>query len=327
MFHGTIASSRACPGTHRRARRSRIDPGSARLCRWSGLARWFRAGSERCGLLGLLFRGALVLCSAGGAAQAAESGRADLVNREVLRVCSDPANMPFSNEAQQGFENKIAELVAEELKLPLEYTWFPQATGFVRQTLFAKRCDLIIGFAQGDELVLNSNHYYRSSYVLIYRPGQGLDGATTLADPRLQTRHVGVVAGTPPADIIAKLGLMQNARPYPLMVDRRFESPAERMIADIRSGAIDAGVLWGPIGGYFATRGGEKLTVTPLLKEAIGPRMAYRITFGVRNHEDDWKHKLNDIIAKRQGDIDAILLDFGIPLLDEETRPITAPRR
>ncbi len=278
-------------------------------------------------LLRWLAGGVLALGAAGGAAPAAESGRADLVNREVLRVCSDPADLPFSNEAQQGFENKIAELVAGELKLPLEYTWFPQATGFVRQTLFAKRCDLIIGFAQGDELVLNSNHYYRSSYALIYRQGQGLDGATTLADPRLKAKHIGIVAGTPPSDVIARLGLMQDARPYPLMVDRRFESPAERMIADIRSGEIDAGVLWGPIGGYFATRGGEKLTVTPLLEEAIGPRMAYRITFGVRNHEDDWKHKLNEILAKRQGDIDAILLDFGVPLLDEEMKPITAPRR
>lgn len=269
----------------------------------------------------------ILLFAAGGVSKAAETGRADLVNREVLRVCSDPANLPFSNEAGQGFENKIAELVANELKLPLEYTWFPQATGFVRQTLFAKRCDLIIGFAQGDDLVLNSNHYYRSSYVLVYRPGQGLDGVVTLADERLKDKRIGIVAGTPPGNIMAMLGLMQRARPYPLTVDRRFDSPAERMVADIRSGEIDAGILWGPIGGYFASRGGGKLTVTPLLRETMGPRMAYRITFGVRHQEDDWKRKLNEIIARRQGDIDAILLDFGVPLLDEDTAPITAPRR
>lgn len=270
---------------------------------------------------------ALLLFAAAGTSRAAETGRADLVNHEVLRVCSDPANLPFSNEAGQGFENKIAELVAADLKLPLEYTWFPQATGFVRQTLFAKRCDLIIGYAQGDDLVLNSNHYYRSSYVLVYRPGQGLDGVATLADERLKDKRIGIVAGTPPGNIMAMLGLMQRARPYPLMVDRRFDSPAERMIADIRSGEIDAGILWGPIGGYFSSRGGEKLTVTPLLKETTGPRMAYRITFGVRHQEDDWKRKLNEIIARRQGDIDAILLAFGVPLLDEDTVPITAPRR
>ncbi|WP_052514231.1 substrate-binding domain-containing protein [Bosea sp. LC85] len=268
-----------------------------------------------------------MLFAAGGGSQAAETGRADLVNHEVLRVCSDPANLPFSNEAGQGFENKIAELVADELKLPLEYTWFPQATGFVRQTLFAKRCDLIIGFAQGDDLVLNSNHYYRSSYVLVHRTGQGLDGVNTLADDRLKDRRVGIVAGTPPGNIMAMLGLMQKAKPYPLTVDRRFESPAEQMIADIRSGEIDAGILWGPIGGNFAKSGGEALTVTPLLRETVGPRMAYRITFGVRNQEDDWKRKLNEVIAKRQGDIDAVLLDFGVPLLDEETAPITSPRR
>lgn len=278
-------------------------------------------------LLSWLICGAAALFAAGGLGEAAETGRADLVNREILRVCSDPANLPFSNEAQQGFENKIAELIADELRLPLEYTWFPQAIGFVRQTLFARRCDLIIGFAQGDDLVLNSNHYYRSSYVLIHREGQGLDGATTLADDRLKAKRIGIVAGTPPGNVMAMLGLMDKAKPYPLTVDRRYESPAERMIADIRSGEIDAGVLWGPIGGYFAKRGGEALTVTPLLKETMGPRMAYRITFGVRNQEDDWKRRLNEIIAKRQGDIDAILLDFGVPLLDEETVPITSPRR
>lgn len=274
----------------------------------------------------VLVGGVIALAAAAGG-KAAETGRADLVNREILRVCSDPANLPFSNEARQGFENRIADLIADELKLPLEYTWFPQATGFVRQTLFARRCDLIIGFAQGDDLVLNTNHYYRSSYVLIHRRGQGLDDVDALADERLKAKRIGIVAGTPPGNVMAMLGLMQKAKPYPLTVDRRFESPAELMIADIRSGEIDAGILWGPIGGYFASRGGETLTVTPLLKETIGPRMAYRITFGVRNQEDDWKRRLNELIARRQGDIDAILLGFGVPLLDEETAPIIAPRR
>jgi ABC-type amino acid transport substrate-binding protein len=120
---------------------------------------------------------------------------------------------------------------------------------------------------------------------------------------------------------------MQHAKPYPLMVDRRYDSPGERMIGDIRSGDIDAGVLWGPIGGYFAGRGGEKLVLVPLLKETGEPRMAYRITFGVRNLEDEWKHQLNDIIARHQGEIDAVLLQYGVPLLDEQSNLITAPRR
>lgn len=258
---------------------------------------------------------------------AAEGQRTDLVNRTALRVCADPANMPFSNDKNEGFENKIAEIVAAELKVQVEYTWFPQATGFIRQTLFAKRCDVVIGYAQGDELVLNTNHYYRSTYALLYRAGTGLDGVVSLADPRLKDRRIGVIAGTPPGSIMAQLGLIQRAKPYPLMVDRRYDSPGERMINDIRSGDIDAGVLWGPIAGYFAAKGGDKLLVVPLLKETGTPRMAYRITFGVRNLEDDWKHQLNAVIAKRQGDIDALLLQFGVPLLDEQSNLITQPRQ
>ena len=258
---------------------------------------------------------------------AAEGQRPDLVNRTALRVCADPANMPFSNDKNEGFENKIAEIVAAELKVQVEYTWFPQATGFIRQTLFAKRCDVVIGYAQGDELVLNTNHYYRSTYALLYRAGTGLDGVVSLADPRLKDRRIGVIAGTPPGSIMAQLGLIQRAKPYPLMVDRRYDSPGERMINDIRSGDIDAGVLWGPIAGYFAAKGGDKLLVVPLLKETGTPRMAYRITFGVRNLEDDWKHQLNAVIAKRQSDIDALLLQFGVPLLDEQSNLITQPRQ
>jgi quinoprotein dehydrogenase-associated probable ABC transporter substrate-binding protein len=258
---------------------------------------------------------------------AAEGHRADLVNRTALRVCADPANMPFSNEAGEGFENKIADIVAGEFKIPVEYTWFPQATGFIRQTLFAKRCDVVIGYAQGDELVLNTNHFYRSTYALVYRPGGALDGVESLADPRLKARRIGVTAGTPPGNVMARLGLIELARPYPLMVDRRYDSPAERMIGDIRSGEIDAGVLWGPIAGYFAARGGDKLQVVPLLKETGSPRMAYRITFGVRHLEDDWKHQLNAVIARRQGDIDAVLLEFGVPLLDEQNNLIVRPSR
>lgn len=258
---------------------------------------------------------------------AAEGQRPDLVNRTALRVCADPANMPFSNDKNEGLENKIAEIVAAELKVQVEYTWFPQATGFIRQTLFAKRCDVVIGYAQGDELVLNTNHYYRSTYALLYRAGTGLDGVVSLADPRLKDRRIGVIAGTPPSSIMAQLGLIQRAKPYPLMVDRRHDSPGERMINDIRSGDIDAGVLWGPIAGYFAAKGGDKLLVVPLLKETGTPRMAYRITFGVRNLEDDWKRQLNAVIAKRQSDIDALLLQFGVPLLDEQSNLITQPRR
>jgi quinoprotein dehydrogenase-associated probable ABC transporter substrate-binding protein len=257
----------------------------------------------------------------------AQAQRVDLVNRTALRVCADPANMPFSNDKGDGFENKIAEIVAAELNIPVEYTWFPQATGFIRQTLFAKRCDVVMGYAQGDELVLNTNHYYRSAYALVHRRTGPLTGTDSLSDGLLKGRRLGIIAGTPPATVMARLGLIQDARPYPLIIDRRHDSPAERMMSDIRSGEIDGGVLWGPIAGYFAGRGGEALTVVPLLKEDGSPRMSYRITFGVRPLEDDWKRQLNGLIAKRQGDIETVLLKFGVPLLDEQSNRIVEPRR
>ena len=262
-----------------------------------------------------------------GSAMAADGKRVDLVNRKALRVCSDPSNLPFSNDKGEGFENKIAAIVADDLKVPVEYTYFPQAVGFIRRTLFAKACDVVIGYAQGDELVLNTNAYYKSIYALVYRAGQGLDGVETIEDPRLKDKVVGVVGGSPPADNVNRAGLMAKARPYRLMVDRRYDSPAEQMVSDIRKGEVDVGILWGPIAGYFAARGGEKLTVVPLLKEATGPRMSYRITFGVRQGEDDWKRQLNDIIKRRQGDIDKVLLDYGVPLVDEQDKLITAPRK
>ncbi|MFN0219305.1 MAG: substrate-binding domain-containing protein [Hyphomicrobium sp.] len=271
----------------------------------------------------------LAIAAASMAANAADAPKADLVNRQQLRVCSDPADLPFSNEKQEGFENKIADIIGDELKLPVEYTWYPKSMGFVRMTLAAKKCDLVIGWGQGDELLLNTNHFYRSVSALVFKPGTGLDGVETLADPRLKDKRIGVVAGAPAADYVAKYGLMGKAKPYKLVVDRRYESPAEEMMKDMRSGEIDAGVEWGPIAGYWAKHGGEALTVVPLLKEQGRVRLHYRITMGVRQGDDAWKRQLNQVIAKRQGDIDKVLLDFGVPLLvDDDTsmEMITAPR-
>ncbi len=280
-------------------------------------------------VVGLLALSSVALALDGrwlGAARAVEGHRSDLVNRQVLRVCSDPGNLPFSNDKKEGFENKIADILAEELNIPVEYTWFPQVTGFLRNTLFAKRCDLVIGTGQGDPSLLNTNAIYGSAYVLLYKPNNGLDGVDSLFDPRLKDKRIGVVAGTPPSNLVAKAGLMGKARPYQLVVDRRYDSPAEDMVKDIRSGEIDAGVLWGPIGGYFAGKGGEKLIVVPLTKDAQGNHMEFRITMGVRQGDDLWKRQLNDIIRKRQGDIDRVLLDYGVPLLDDDGQPLTKPR-
>lgn len=253
---------------------------------------------------------------------AASAQTADLVDRSALRVCADPANLPFSNDKGEGFENRLADLIAEKLALPVLYSWFPQATGFIRNTLGAHKCDLVMGYAQGHELVQNTNHYYRSAYTLLFRADSELAGVENLNDPRLKDKRIGIVAGTPPATIMAMNGLIGKARPFHLVVDRRFSHPAEEMVSEIVAGNIDAGILWGPIGGYYAQRSGAKILLVPLTHETKGPRMAYRITMGIRHGEPDWKDKLNELIAANQRDIDAILLDFGVPLLDEQDRLI-----
>jgi quinoprotein dehydrogenase-associated probable ABC transporter substrate-binding protein len=281
-----------------------------------------RAGATGAGRSGRWLRAAVaalgLLLPAAGTAVAQTS---DLVTRNVLRVCADPANMPFSNTAGEGFENKIADLIAAKLGVPVEYTWFPQATGFVRMTLGLNRCDVIIGFAQGDELVQNTNHYYRSTYVFVTKADGPLAGVTSLSDPLLKDKRLGVIAGTPPATVLAKNGLIGKAKGYALTVDRRFESPADEMIADIVSGKIDGGLLWGPIGGYYAKNAGVPLKVVPLPKEP-GTRMTYRITMGVRFHDQDWKRQLNRLIRDNQDEINAILAGYGVPLLDEQDNAI-----
>lgn len=263
------------------------------------------------------------------AAFAADAPKADLVNRQQLRVCADPADMPFSNDKGEGFENKIADIIAEELGVPVVYTWFPKAKGFITMTLSRKKCDLVIGWGQGDEMVLNTNAIYRSTSALIYKAGTGLDGIDTLADPRLKGKTIGVVQGSPGGNYIAKHGLMGNAHGYQMMVDRRYDNPAERMMKDILDGTTAAAVHWAPIASYWAAKTSKDLVVVPLLKESGAGKIAFRITMGVRQGDDAWKRRLNEIIAKRQGDIDKVLLSYGIPLLvDDDTKMdlLTEPR-
>jgi quinoprotein dehydrogenase-associated probable ABC transporter substrate-binding protein len=244
----------------------------------------------------------------------------ELVDPNVLRVCADPHNLPFSNEKGEGFENKLAELFAEKLHKRLAYTYFPQATGFVRMTLGSHRCDVIMGFPQGDDLVQSTNPYYRTAYALVYKPGE-LEGLDRISDERLKQKRIGIVAGTPPATYLAKESLLGKAKPYALMVDTRIDSSAEAMIKDLQSGEIDVGILWGPLAGYYARAAGLK--VVPLLKDSGGPQLSYRIAMGVRGADQNWKRQLSRLIQENQPEINKVLLSFGVPLLDEKDQPIT----
>ena len=269
--------------------------------------------------------GAILLCACAAPAVALDSGLGagvELIDPQVLRVCADPNNLPYSNQKLEGFENRLAEFLAGKLGKSVSYSYFPMVTGFVRSTLGAFKCDVILGYPQGDQLVQNTNAYYRTAYTLVYKPGHGLDGLESLADPRLKDKRIGIVAGTPPATIMARTGLLAKAKSYQLMIDTRFESTSQAMIADLKSGEIDVGALWGPIAGYYAKQSAEPLVVAPLLHEGKRAHMVFRITMGVRASDQEWKRELNRLIHDNQAEINAILLDFGVPILDEQDRLI-----
>lgn len=241
----------------------------------------------------------------------------DLVSNNALRVCADPANYPMSDKAGAGYENKLAELIAGQLELPVQYTWYPQATGFIRNTLKAKRCDIVMGYAQGHELVLNTNHYFTSAYALIVPEDGDLATVQTLGDPALDGRRVGIIAGTPPAAHMARNGLIAKAKVYNLVVDRRHESPVVDMLDDLAAGNIDAAILWGPLGGPLVKSDYPGMKVIPLVQETLPPRLFFRITMGVRQGEKVWQRKLNSLIRRNQDEINGILWQAGVPLLND----------
>jgi quinoprotein dehydrogenase-associated probable ABC transporter substrate-binding protein len=241
----------------------------------------------------------------------------DIVDRTALKVCADPSNLPFSNDKQQGFENKIADVIGTALGLKVEYTWFPQVIGFVRNTLQAHRCDLVMGTVAGDDIMQTTNPYYFTTYVMVYRSDKGLafDG---LQDPRLAGLRLGVVSATPPSDLLVRHNLMAHAKPYQLTVDTRAESPTHQMVQDVVDGTIDVGFLWGPIAGYYRKHDELPLTLVPLKDEPGAARMKYHIAMGVRGNEPDWRRRVNAVILKQQPQITTILREYGVPLLDEQ---------
>ncbi len=264
------------------------------------------------------YRFAALLCAGivcGGPPVAAQT--ADIADRSVLKVCADPNNLPFSDEKKQGFENKIAELMGAALGIKVEYTWFPQIIGFVRNTLQTYRCDLVIGTVAGDDIMQTTNPYYFTTYVMVFRSDKGL-AISGMQDPRLAGLHLGVVSATPPSDLLVRHNLMAHAKPYALTVDTRVELPTHQMIQDLMNGTIDVGFLWGPIAGYYKKHDNLPLTLVPLADEPGAARMKYHIAMGVRANEPEWRRKINAVILKQQPQITAILRDYGVPLLNEQ---------
>jgi mxaJ protein len=243
----------------------------------------------------------------------------------TLRVCADPDNMPFSNAKGEGFENKLAELIAQKLDARIAYSWFEEATGYIPNTMGREACDLVMGYAQGTGLIEDTNPYYYTSYLLLYRQDDAsLGDVESLVDPRLKGKRIGFFARTPPASILAMHGLVANAKPFEIKSEESASKAAVTMIGDIASGALDAGILWGPVGGYYAQRAGAPLKLVPLVKEKAGPRTIYGITMGVKPNEPQWKYRINKFIAANQGEITMILQSYNVPVLDDKGNMIAA---
>lgn len=266
-------------------------------------------------LLGLAAAAALLLAGGESVSGAAPAAGAAPV-RTALRVCGDPNNLPFSDKAGAGFENKIAELIGHDLALPVQYFWFPQVIGFVRRGLNGGNCDLVIGTVVGDDLMETSRPYYRTGYVLVFRRDRPVPA--DLGDPALQALHIGVISGTPPSNLLVRHGLMANAHPYPLAVDTRYEAPAHRLLLDVVHGVTDAGMVWGPFAGYYIKHDHLPLAMVRLRDEPGMPPLTYRIAMGVRRGDTEWRRRIDDLLQRDRQEIGGILRDYGVPLLDDK---------
>ncbi len=248
-----------------------------------------------------------------------------------LVVCADPNNLPFSNRAGRGFENRIVALLAKDMKAKIEYVWWAQRRGFVRNTLGAAKCDLWPGVATGVERIAATRPYYRSTYVFVTRADKPLRGLT-LDDPRLRSLSIGVQmvgndsTNTPPAHALSRRGLTQNVRGYMLYGDYNRPNPPAAIIDAVRKGDIDVGVAWGPLAGYFSRRSAVSLRiepVTPAVDAAVLP-MTFDISMGVRRDEPELQGRINGLLAMERSAIDVILQEFQVPLVPE-TASGTAP--
>jgi mxaJ protein len=248
-----------------------------------------------------------------------------------LRVCSDPNNLPFSNEQQQGFENRIAEVVARDLNAKLTYKWWAQHRGFVRNSLNAHECDLLIGVPASFERTINTIPYYRSTYVFVTRHDRHLN-IRSFDDPALKRLTIGVqmigddFTNTPPAQALTQRHMIQNVRGYSVYGDYRRPNPPARIIDAVANGDIDVAVAWGPLAGYFAQKEPVALDVTPVSPQIDLPFLpfVFDISMGVRRGDTALRERLNTVIARRKGDIDRILEQYGVPRIDA-TQESSAP--
>jgi len=247
----------------------------------------------------------------------------------VLRVCADPNNLPFSNERGEGFENKIAGLLAEDLNERLEYTWWAQRRGFFRNTLRAGACDVVLGVPSSFELAATTAPYYRSTYVFVYRKDKGIK-VHSFDDAVLHDVKVGVQlvgddgANTPPAHALTARGVIDNVRGYTLYGDYKQPNPPARIVEAVAKGEVDVAVAWGPLAGYFARRQRVPLEVVPVSPQFDLPFLpfVYDISMGVRRGDEDLLRRLDEFLVRRRPEIERILDDYGVPRASTESRSV-----
>lgn len=238
----------------------------------------------------------------------------------VLTVCADPNNMPFSNRAQQGFENRIAALIARDLGVGINYVWWAQRRGYVRNTLGSDACDLWPGVAKGVDMVTTTIPYYRSTYVFVTRADRPLAGLS-FDDPRLRSLRIGVqmvgndAMNTPPTHALAIRGITGNVRGYMLYGNYVEPNPPAKIVVGVADGDIDVAIAWGPMAGYFAKTSRVRLRVEPVspaVEDGQWP-MTYAIAMGVRKGQPQFKAKIEDILEKEKPAIARILNEYGVP--------------
>jgi mxaJ protein len=275
---------------------------------------------SRCHNLALLL--AAVAASAAGCSGPERRSATPAPPRE-LRVCADPNNLPFTNDRLEGFENRIAALVARDLHAAVRYTWWAQRRGFIRNTLKAGRCDLVMGVPASFELALTTRPYYRSTYVFLSRTGRG-HTVRSFDDPALRRLRIGVqmigddYSNAPPAHALAHRHIVSNIVGYMVYGDYARPNPPARIVEAVARGDVDLAVAWGPLAGYFAAQQPVGLTITPVSPQIDLPFLpfVFDISMGVRRGDKALKEELDGIIDRRRADIDAILAEYHVPRVD-----------
>jgi len=252
--------------------------------------------------------------------------------RKAFRVCADPNNLPLSNSKQEGFENKIAELFGKELSLPVEYTWYPQRFGFLRNTLMARlegggfKCDIVMGEVYNSGQMATSIPYYRSAWMMVYVKGKGLDSVKSPQDfLKLSSLHsikIGLFGRSPAADWVLKYNLMDQMVPYQLQTGDIADYTGKVIVDDLLPGKIDVLFIWGPIAGYFAKQHPELVLVSMQSEnqkyQDQDVVFDYAISMGMRQPDKEWKEQINKLIEQNRDKINAILTEYGVPLVKEQ---------